>query len=200
MLVRLNCEGWVFYPSFFLEIFGEKFMKQFPPHTLSTPIQLQIVSNTPGRLRLKIPSQYEEHQEIMEMATSLKSLFPQIEEVKTNMRSRSITIYYSGGSESFADALSKLQALGITLVNTPAKKLQPARLTQTLSNFNQQIKQATKDTVDLRSLLSFTIIAFAIKRLLPQLARWQSTVVYLLLWYALESLVKMNDNHQPPNQ
>ncbi|MFB2771578.1 HMA2 domain-containing protein [Pelatocladus sp. BLCC-F211] len=174
-------------------------MNKFPPHKLSTPIQLQIVSNTPGRLRLKIPSQDQEHQEIMEMATSLKSLFPQVEKVKTNLQASSITIYYSGGSESFADALSKLQALGITLVNAPAKKLQPATLTQTLSNFNQQIKQATKDTVDLRSLLSFTVIAFAIKRLLPQLARWQSTVLYLLLWYALESLVKMSDNQESPN-
>jgi hypothetical protein len=183
-----------------LEIFGEKFMNKFPPHKLSTSIQLQIVSNTPGRLRLRIPSEYEEHEEIMEMATSLKSFFPQIEKVKTNLQVGSITIYYSGNRESFADALSKLQALGITLVNAPAKKLQPATLTQALSSFNQQIKQATKDTVDLRSLLPFTIIAFAIKRLLPQLARWQSTVLYLLLWYALESLVKMSDNQEPPNQ
>lgn len=173
-------------------------MQQFPHHKLSTPIQLQIVSNTPGRLRLKIPSQYQEHKEIMEMSTSLKSLFPQIEKVKTNLQASSITIYYSGGSESFADALSKLQVLGITLVNAAEKKLQPVRLTQTLSNFNQQIKQTTKDTVDLRSLLSFTIIAFAIKRLLPQLARWQSTVLYLLLWYGLESLVKMRDHEEPP--
>ncbi|PMB47779.1 hypothetical protein CEN39_23725 [Fischerella thermalis CCMEE 5201] len=173
-------------------------MNKFPPHKLSTPIQLQIVSNTPGRLRLKIPSEYQEQKEIMEMATSLKSFFPQIEKVKTNLQASSITIYYSGGSESLAETLSKLETLGISLVKAPAKKLQSATLTQTLSNFNQQIKQATKDTVDLRSLLPFTIIAFAIKRLLPQLARWQSTVLYLLLWYALESLVKMSNNQEPP--
>jgi hypothetical protein len=105
-----------------LDIFGEKFMQQFPLDKLSTPIQLQIVSNTPGRLRLKIPNQYQENQEIMAMATSLNSLFPQIEKVKTNLQTGSITIYYSGGNESLADAVSKLQALGITIVNAAEKK------------------------------------------------------------------------------
>lgn len=175
-------------------------MQQFSAYKLSTPIELQIVSNTPGRLRLKIPSQNRENQELMAMADSLNSLFPQIEKVKTNLQAGSITIYYSGDSESFAEALSQLQALGITFVNATEKKLKPATLNQTLSTFNQQIKQATKDTVDLRPLLLFTIIAFVIKRLLPQLARWQSTVLYLLLWYALESLVKMSDDLEPPNQ
>jgi Heavy metal associated domain 2 len=175
-------------------------MNNFPPQKLPEPIQLQIVSNTPGRLRLKIPSQYQQHQEIMDMATSLKSFFPQIEAVKTNMQVGSITIYYSGSSESFADALSKLQALGITLVNAPAKQLQSATLSQALSNVSQQVKQATKDTIDLRSLLPFMIVAFAMKRLLPQLTRWQSTVLSLLLWYALESLVKMSDDREPPNK
>jgi hypothetical protein len=175
-------------------------MQQFPSARLSKPIQLQIVSNTPGRLRLKIPHEYQQQAEIMEMATSLKSLFPQIERVKTNMEVGSVTIYYSGDNQSFADALSKLQTFGITLVNAPAKKLQSATLTQALSNWSQQIKQATKDTVDLRSLLPFIIIAFAIKRLLPQLARWQSTVLSLLLWYALESLVKMSDDREPSNK
>jgi hypothetical protein len=65
---------------------------------------------------------------------------------------------------------------------------------------NDEIKQATKDTVDLRSLVAFTIIAFVIKRLLPQLARWQSTVLYLLLWYALESVVEISDNQKPSNK
>ncbi|MDZ8185298.1 MAG: hypothetical protein RMX96_10645 [Nostoc sp. ChiSLP02] len=37
-----------------------------------------------------------------------------------------------------------------------------------------------------------------IKRLLPQLARWQSTVLYLLLWYAIESLVQISDRQEPP--
>lgn len=173
-------------------------MKQIPPHQFSAPLELQIVSNTPGRLRLKIPSQSQEHQEIQEIANTLESLFPQIEKLKTNFKSGSITIYYSGGNKTFIDASSKLQASGINLINSPVKKLQTATLTQSVSNFNQQIKQATKDTVDLRLLLSFSIIAFVIKRLLPQLARWQSTILYLLLWYALESLINISDNQEPP--
>jgi hypothetical protein len=63
-------------------------------------------------------------------------------------------------------------------------------------SLNEQIKQATKETIDVRSLLTFSIFAFVIKRLLPQLARWQSTILYLLLWYAVESLVKMSDNQK----
>lgn len=97
-------------------------MQPFLHDKLSMPVQLQIVSNTPGRLRLKIPSQYRDNKELMAMATSLNSLFPQIEQVKTNLQTGSLTIYYSGGSESLADALSKLQALGITLINAAEKK------------------------------------------------------------------------------
>ncbi|WP_242056584.1 MULTISPECIES: hypothetical protein [unclassified Nostoc] len=97
-------------------------MQQFSPDKSSMPIQLQIISNTPGRLRLKIPSQYQGNQELMAMAGSLNSLFPQIEKVKTNLQTGSITIYYSGGSESLTDAVSKLEALGITLVKAAEKK------------------------------------------------------------------------------
>ncbi|MDZ8185297.1 MAG: hypothetical protein RMX96_10640 [Nostoc sp. ChiSLP02] len=96
-------------------------MNQFTTDKLSTPIQLQVVSNTPGRLRLRIPSEYQNNQELIAMATSLDSFFPQIEKVKTNLETGSVTIYYSGGGESFADALSKLQAFGITLVNAEKK-------------------------------------------------------------------------------
>lgn len=175
-------------------------MKKIPPNELSTPIELQIVSNTPGRLRLKIANQFQDNLKIEEITTTLESLFPQIEKVKTNMHSSSLTIYYSGSKKTLIDALSNLQASGINLVDAPTKKLQAATLTQAVSNFNQQIQQATKDTVDLRLLLSFSVIAFVIKRLLPQLARWQSTVLYLLLWYTLESLVKISDEQEPPTK
>lgn len=96
-------------------------MQEFLSDKLSTPLQLQIISNTPGRLRLRIPSQYQENKELMAMASSLNSLFPQIEKVKTNLQTGSITIYYSGGSDSLADAVSKLETLGITLVNASSR-------------------------------------------------------------------------------
>ncbi|MBD2439075.1 HMA2 domain-containing protein [Nostoc sp. FACHB-110] len=166
----------------------------------TSPLELQIVSNTPGRLRLKIASQAQESLDITEIANTLEYLFPQVKEIKTNIQVGSITIYYSGGNETLRDAFSKLQDSGINLLNAPAKKLQPASITRAVSQFNQQIKQTTKDTIDLRLLVSFSIIAFAIKRLLPQLARWQSTILYLLLWSALESLFKISDNQETPNE
>jgi hypothetical protein len=171
-------------------------MKQPAFSQFPNPIELQIVSNTPGRLRLKVPSEYQQHQEINQIASNLEYIFPQIEEIKTNLDSVSITIYYNGGNKTLQDALSKLPASGINLVNAPAKKLQPVTITKTVLSLNEQIKQATKETVDMRSLLTFSILAFVIKRLLPQLARWQSTILYLLLWYAVESLVKMSDNQE----
>lgn len=175
-------------------------MKQLPPQAFSTPIELKIVSNTPGRLRLKISTQDQESLEITEIANTLKYFFPQVTEIKTNLQVGSITIYYTGGNKTLTDAFSKLEASGINLVNAPAKKLQSRKITQAVANFNQQVKQVTKDTVDLRLLVSFSIIAFAIKRLLPQLTRWQSTILYLLLWSALESVLKISDNQETPNE
>jgi hypothetical protein len=175
-------------------------MKQSSLPGFTAPIQLQIVSNTPGRLRLKIPSDYQQPQEFEQIANNIEYVFPQVEKIKTNLTSSSITIYYAGGNQTLIDALSKLKALDIHLVDAPVKKIQSVTLTETISSLNQQIKQATKDTVDLRLLSTFSIMAFVIKRLLPQLARWQSTILYLLLWYALESLVKIIDEQESNNQ
>ncbi|MCC5638109.1 hypothetical protein LC593_20165 [Nostoc sp. CHAB 5844] len=173
-------------------------MPELPLENLSTPIYIQIVSQTPGRLRLKISPQHQNKAEIQLIANSLKVFFPQIDQVKVNSQTGSMTIYSPVESSSFTEVLDKLQAQGIIIIDTPDKKSQPAKLIPTLSNLNQQVQQITKESVDLRVIIPFTVVAIVLKRLLPPLARWKTTTLYLLLWYGLESLVKLSDNETLP--
>lgn len=175
-------------------------MPELPLENFPTPIYLQVVSQTPGRLRLRISPQHQEQEEIRLIANSLKDFFPQVEQVKVNSQTGSITIYAPAESSNFTEILDKLQARGIIIIDTPSDKSQPAKLTQILSHLNQQVQQVTKESVDLRVIIPFTVIAIVLKRLVPQLARWKTTTLYLLLWYGLESLVKLSDNEKPPTE
>ncbi|BBD58763.1 hypothetical protein NIES2109_15410 [Nostoc sp. HK-01] len=173
-------------------------MPELPLENLSTPIYIQIVSQTPGRLRLRISPQHQEKAEIQLIANYLKVFFPQIDQVKVNSQTGSITIYTPAENSNFAEIIDKLQAQGLVIIINPGEKSQPAKLTQTLFKFNQQVTNITKESVDLRVIIPFTVVAIVLKRLLPPLARWKTTTLYLLLWYGLESLVKLSDKEQPP--
>lgn len=173
-------------------------MPELPLENLSTPIYLQVVSQTPGRLRLKVFPQHQEQQEIQLIANFFKAFFPQVDQVKVNSQTGSITIYSAVDSRNFTEILDKLQVQGIIIIDTPQEKSQPKNFAQTLSNLNQQVQQITKESVDLRVIISFTVFAIVLKRLLPPLARWKTTTLYLLLWYGLESLVKLSDSEKPP--
>lgn len=173
-------------------------MPESPLENLSTPIYIQVVSQTPGRLRLRITHQHQNQEEMKLIANFLTAFFPQIDQVKINSQTGSITIYSADKNTSFAEILGKLQAKGMIIISTPEEKSQPAKLTQTLSNLNQQVKQITKESVDLRVIIPFTVAAIALKRVLPPLAKWKTTTLYLLLWYGLESLVKLNDDEKAP--
>ncbi|MBE9007273.1 hypothetical protein IQ259_19925 [Fortiea sp. LEGE XX443] len=173
-------------------------MPELPLENLSTPIYLQVVSLTPGRLRLRISHQHQDQAELELIANSLKVFFPQVDQVKLNDQTGSITIYSTAESSSITEILEKLQTRGIIIIDIPGEKSQPAKLTQTIFNFNQQVKQITKESVDLRVIIPFILVAIVFKRLLPPLARWKTTTLYLLLWYALESLVKLSDDEKSP--
>ncbi|MDM9380132.1 hypothetical protein QUB80_05390 [Chlorogloeopsis sp. ULAP01] len=170
-------------------------MKELSPDNSFTPIYLQVVSNTPGRIRLRF---YQQHQQaIGQIAKSIAVFFPQVDKVKTNSQAGTITIYYSGRIDNFEDVQNKLQALGIVLTDSLIEKPQlPAKLTSVLSTVGGQVKQITQDTVDLRVLVLYAAVAIALRRVLPQAARWKTTALYLLLWYALESWVKLSDNKE----
>ncbi|MBF2004937.1 HMA2 domain-containing protein [Chlorogloeopsis fritschii PCC 9212] len=176
-------------------------MKELSPDKSFTPIYLQVVSNTPGRVRLRF---YQQNQQaIGQIAKSIAILFPQVDKVKTNSQAGTITIYYSGKVVNFEDVQNKLQALGIVLTDTLIEKPHlSAKLTSVLSSLSEQVKQTTKDTVDLRVFVLYAAVAIALRRVLPQTARWKATALYLLLWYALESLVKLSDKKEssPKNQ
>ncbi|OCQ89851.1 hypothetical protein BCD64_18050 [Nostoc sp. MBR 210] len=162
-----------------------------------SPIYIQIVSQTPGRLRLRISPQNLEQAEIQLTANYLKTFFSQVEQLKVNSQTGSVT-FYADTNTNFPEIIDKLQAQGIIIIEIPKEKPQSPSFATNLLGINEQVKKITKESVDLRVIIPFTVVAIALKRLLPPLARWKTTTLYLLLWYGLESLVKLSDNEKPP--
>ncbi|MBD2299553.1 hypothetical protein [Nostoc sp. FACHB-190] len=163
-----------------------------------SPIYIQIVSQTPGRLRLRISPQNLEQAEIQLTANYLKTFFPQVEQLKVNSQTGSVTFYAADANTDFAEIIDKLQAQGIVIIEIPKEKPQSPSFATSLLGINEQVKKITKESVDLRVIIPFTVVAIALKRVLPPLARWKTTTLYLLLWYGLESLVKLSDNEKSP--
>ncbi|MBD2493404.1 HMA2 domain-containing protein [Nostoc sp. FACHB-280] len=173
-------------------------MPELPDENLSTPIYIQVVSQTPGRLRLRISPQNPEQAEIQLTANYLKTFFPQVEQLKVNSQTGSVT-FYADTDTNFPEILDKLQTQGIIILELPREKTQSVNFTTSLSALNEQVKKITKESVDLRIIIPFTVVAIALQRILPPLARWKTTTLYLLLWYGLESLVKLSDQEKPPD-
>lgn len=53
-------------------------MKGSPQETMPTAIQLQIISNTPGRLRLRVPQQHRQPHAIAQISSILNAVFHEV--------------------------------------------------------------------------------------------------------------------------
>ncbi|NDJ25257.1 hypothetical protein GS682_27175 [Nostoc sp. B(2019)] len=174
-------------------------MNLLPLDSVSTPIHIQVVSSTPGRIRVRVAHQHREQQAMAKIAAALKTFFPQIDQVSSNAQTGSITIYYSGDSDSFTEALTTLQELGIIVTDVPMGKSQAAvALTSAIASLNQRFHQATAGSVDLRFLFPFFLALLAIRQILSKSPGLKTSPWYVLAWYAFDSFMKLNDTKESP--
>ncbi|MBS9384313.1 MAG: hypothetical protein HEQ24_08765 [Dolichospermum sp. BR01] len=160
-------------------------MDLLPLNSVPTPIHLQVISITPGRSRVRVARQHRQ-KEVMEKITSaFKEFFPQIDQVRSNARTGSITVYYSGDNDNFTGTLTTLQDLGIIVTDAPMGK-SPAALavTSAIANLNQKFNQATAGSVDLRFLFPLFLGVLALRQLLSKSPGLKTSPWYVLAWYA----------------
>ncbi|WP_235526524.1 hypothetical protein [Nostoc piscinale] len=119
-----------------------------------SPIYIQIVSQTPGRLRLRISPQNLEQAEIQLTANYLKTFFPQVEQLKVNSQTGSVT-FYADANADFAEIIDKLQAQGIIIIETPKAKPQSASFAPSLLELNEQVKKNYKRKCRFTSYYTF---------------------------------------------
>ncbi len=165
----------------------------------NSALEAQIVSQTPGRVRLRVFPGYRKQQKITPIANALKARL-EIYQVKTNIPSGSITVLHGRELLSSQDMLLVLQDLGVNLIKVSQEPIRSgasssnaaAEVIKTATDLNRQVKIASNNTVDLRFLFPLGLGMLAMRQLIVK--GWQLELIpwYVLAWYALDSFIKIN--------
>ncbi len=168
---------------------------------LPLPIHIQILSNTPGRIRLRISPPQRQQSVMNYIASTIKEFLPQIDELRINLRTGSITIYYRGDIDNFAEVINTLEDFGVILNDdVPLGKSQAAAaIANVFAYLNQRVGQTTHGSVDLRLLFSLLLAVLALRQWLAKGPALKSAPWYVLAWYAFDSFLKLNNSNTPPS-
>ncbi|MDJ0534608.1 MAG: hypothetical protein QNJ70_19365 [Xenococcaceae cyanobacterium MO_207.B15] len=165
----------------------------------SSSLEAQIVSQTPGRVRLRVTPAHRHQQKIAPIVNALKARL-EIYRIKTNIPSGSITVLHGRELLSSQDMCIVLQDLGVNLVevtkepgiSVSSSSSAAAEVIKTTTDLNQRVKTATNDAVDLRFLFPLSLGVLAMRQLIVK--GWQLELIpwYVLAWYAFDSFIKLH--------
>jgi hypothetical protein len=169
-------------------------------------IYLQVVSRTPGRVRLRVSPEHREGEAMSRVAGAIKAFFPQIQTIRTNTQTGSLRLYYDPEQVNFEEILSQLPSLGVILgdapKNLPETSQAAATLTGLMAGLNQRVKQATEGSFDLRFLIPLFLSLLALRQVFSKSPRLKRAPWYVLAWYAFDSFLKLNgpgEKEKPKN-
>ena len=166
-------------------------------------LEALIVSQTPGRVRLRVFPAHRHQQKIAPIVNSLRAR-QEVYRVKTNIPSGSITVLHGRELLSSQDMRTVLQDLGVNVVEITqessisgsSSSSAAAGVIKTATDLNQRVKTATNDAVDLRFLLPLSLGVLAVRQLIVK--GWQLELIpwYVLGWYAFDSFIKFHSNNE----
>jgi hypothetical protein len=160
--------------------------------TSYTPVATKIVSNTSGRLRLRVAPGDRQPEKIQHIANFLAAQ-PDIIHVKTNIDHGSILIYHHGTAGSYANIEARLRNVGIFLTETnQGNTVAATGVRNAVSQLNQRVERATNGTVDLGLLFPLALSILAVRQLTIKGLQLDIIPWYVLAWYAFDSFLKLN--------
>jgi hypothetical protein len=175
---------------------------QIEENNYLSPINAQIVSQTPGRVRFRLAHPHR-HQDVINPITDALRGRLEIYRVRSNVSSGSITVFYGRELLYFPDISRILADFGIIfseiieepfpLTNNHSEA--SAAITKTALDLNRKVKQATQGSVDLRFLIPFIFGILALRQLKVKGLQLELIPWYVLAWYAFDSFIKL---HQTP--
>jgi hypothetical protein len=172
-------------------------MKVLLSDIASQPIEIDIISNTPGRLRLRIVREHRQVEVMDKIASALKTWVAGIERVRTNANNGSITLYYQPDKVDFAEVFSQLKAFGIIVDDLPETlsqtSLATARFKGAIDSVERQIQQITNNSLDLKRLVSLLLSLFIFRQLSTKNSRFKGVSWLLFGWYILNSLIELTN-------
>lgn len=164
------------------------------------PIQTQVVSQAPGRLRLRVVASDRAH-----ISTLEKSFLshPDINQVRTNIQNGSITIYHNWSTSQFPDAIAALRDLGAIvceIIDVPVgagRTVAANNVANAVTDLNRRVKASTQGNLDLRVLFPLGLACLSVRQLLIKGLQLEIIPWYVLAWYAFDSFLKLHTSSLP---
>ncbi|WP_017659958.1 HMA2 domain-containing protein [Baaleninema simplex] len=156
--------------------------------TVTVPARL--MSDTPGRFRFRVASDYRFPATVQPIATALRSHLPNAS-VRVNLDNGSVTVYYDRDRISGDRLYGILQDLNIRFVVSD-KSDAATELTEVIASANRQIDRVTEGAVDLRFLVPLGFGTLAVRQLIVEGVQLNVIPWYALAWYAFDSFLKLH--------
>lgn len=161
-------------------------------NTSFNPIATKIISDTPGRLRLRVAPGNRQAEKMQHIANFLTAQ-PHISQVRTNIHHGSILIHHDGQDGTLAEISATLRDIGIIFADITQGKTEAATgISNALIDLNQRVERATDGTVDLGFLFPFGLSILAMRQLIVKGLQLEVIPWYVLAWYAFDSFLKLN--------
>ncbi|WP_040630769.1 HMA2 domain-containing protein [Fortiea contorta] len=161
--------------------------------TPTKPIPIKIISDTPGRLRLRV-APCDRQSEKMQPIVDKLAAQPGVNQVTTNMQHGSILIDHDDSRENI---IATLLDIGIIFGDIAEGNSEAAAgITNAVLDLNQRVQQTTMGSVDLRVLFPLGLSILAFRQLLVKGLQFEVIPWYVLGWYAFDSFMKLNRTSQ----
>ena len=161
-------------------------------------LEAQIISQTPGRIRLRVLPAQRQLQKITPIVNALQARL-EIYRVKQNIPSGSITVFHGRELLSSQDIRAILQDLGVNFreiaqepISSVTNSSSATAVIRTATELNRRVKTASKDAIDLRFLFPLGLGVLAVRQLIVK--GWQLELIpwYVLAWYTFDSFIKLH--------
>ncbi len=161
---------------------------------LPMPLHIHVMSNTPGRLRFRVPQEHRQPETLTAIVDTLKSFSSQVQKVRTTVSTGSVTVYYSGEPSSFDDAMTSLQQFGMVVVDVPTGRSKAStQVSNTLARANRWFEFNTEGAIDLRFLVPLMFGVLALRQVFAKSPGLNTAPWYVMAWYAFDSFIKLNE-------
>ncbi|ABA24659.1 conserved hypothetical protein [Trichormus variabilis ATCC 29413] len=161
-------------------------------NTPSLPISTKIISDTPGRLRLRVAHCHRQPETMEHIANALDAQ-AHIDEVRTNVDHGSIVIKYSEKNGNLDNVFTTLKDLGIIFGEITQGSTEAATTVSTaVVDLNKRVRQATDGVVDIRFLFPLGLSILAVRQLIIKGLQFEIIPWYVLAWYSFDSFIKLH--------
>jgi hypothetical protein len=167
----------------------------------------QVMSDTPGRLRVRLRPE-RRHETFMRQVHGHLQSKDGIKEVETNARTGSVTVRYDPRHRSATDVLGLLRDLGVIAetmtrgdvpdLSEPDQSTTASGIVGAIDDLDERIAQLTGYKVDLKLLFPLGLGVLGAYKVIQDGFSMGDVPGYVLLWYAFDSFFKFHvQAHQP---